>query len=122
MLFAISYSLAQAVEVAEHVAATSSTKYVLIDSGATTTCATTNCASEQCFTNAAIDSTRRKELWAINGTPIQHKGELTECIKLRLQCGNGCGQTGIRHSGIHRGFGVGLLDCISRHPLGWHEH
>ena len=72
MLFVISDIPAQAVEVTEQVAATSSTKYVLLDSGATT-----SCASDQCFPDATVDATRQKELWAINGTPIRHKGELT---------------------------------------------
>ena len=43
MLFVISDSPAQAVEVTEQVAATSSTKYVLIDSGATTSGASDSC-------------------------------------------------------------------------------
>ena len=59
MLFVISDTPAQAVEVTEQVAATSSTKYVLLDSGATT-----SCASDQCFPGATVDATRQKELWA----------------------------------------------------------
>ena len=62
MLFVISDTPAQAVEVTEQVAATSSTKYVLLDSGATT-----SCASDQCFPDATVDATRQKELWAISG-------------------------------------------------------
>ena len=46
-------------------------KYVLVDLGAT------NCASDDCFPDAPVDSARRKELWAISGTPMRHKGELT---------------------------------------------
>ena len=72
MLFAISESPVQAVEITEHIAAASSVKYVLVDSGATT-----SCADEQCFPAAAVDPARQKELWAINGTRIRHKGELT---------------------------------------------
>lgn len=52
------------------VAAQTGTKYIMVDSGATT-----SCASKMVFPGAAVDTSKKKDLWAINGTPIQHEGE-----------------------------------------------
>ena len=66
MLFAVAEA-----EVAEAVCSTmhgdGGQKYILVDSGATT-----SCANAKHFPNAEIDASKRKQLWAINGTPIQH--------------------------------------------------
>ena len=68
MLFAVAEA-----EVAEAVCSTmhgdGGQKYILVDSGATT-----SCASAKHFPNAALDASKRKQLWAINGTPIQQQG------------------------------------------------
>ena len=70
MLFAVAEA-----EVAEAVCSTmhgdGGQKYILVDSGATT-----SCANAKHFPNAEIDASKRKQLWAINGTPIQQQGEL----------------------------------------------
>ena len=68
MLFAVAEA-----EVAEAVCSTmhgdGGQKYILVDSGATT-----SCASAKHFPDAALDAaSKRKQLWAINGTPIQQQ-------------------------------------------------
>lgn len=88
MCFAVCHSPAKAVEiddpseqVVSHppvpalvhvagVAAQTSAKYIMVDSGATT-----SCANKMVFPEAPVDTSKKKDLWAINGTPIQHEGE-----------------------------------------------
>ena len=81
MCFAVGDSPAKAVEKTKvqpvtpsphnSVAALQTTKYIMVDSGATT-----SCANKMSFPQAAVDPTKTKELWAINGTPIHHEGEM----------------------------------------------
>ena len=53
------------------VAAMQTTKYIMVESGATT-----SCANKISFPQAAVDPTKTKLVWAINGTPIHHEGEM----------------------------------------------
>ena len=81
MCFAVGDSPAKAVETTKvqpvtpslhnSVAAMQATKYIMVDSGATT-----SCANQTSFPQAVVDPTKTKELWAINGTPIHHEGEM----------------------------------------------
>ncbi|CAL1170450.1 unnamed protein product, partial [Cladocopium goreaui] len=81
MCFAVGDSPAKAVEKTKvqpvtpsphnSAAALQTTKYIMVDSGATT-----SCANKMSFPQAAVDPTKTKELWAINGTPIHHEGEM----------------------------------------------
>ena len=57
---------------------------ILVDSGATT-----SCASAKHFPNAALDASKRKQLWAINGTPIQQQGELAAHTTLSATTADG---------------------------------
>ena len=83
MLFAVAEA-----EVAEAVCSTmhgdGGQKYILVDSGATT-----SCASAKHFPNAALDASKRKQLWAINGTPIQQQGELAAHTTLSATTADG---------------------------------
>ncbi|CAE7253863.1 unnamed protein product, partial [Symbiodinium sp. CCMP2456] len=75
-------------EVAEAVCSTmrgdGGQKYILVDSGATTSCASSNH-----FPNAALDASKRKQLCAINGTPIQQQGELAAHTTLSATTADG---------------------------------
>ncbi|OLP76923.1 hypothetical protein AK812_SmicGene43080 [Symbiodinium microadriaticum] len=83
MLFAVAEA-----EVAEAVCSTmhgdGGQKYILVDSGATT-----SCANAKHFPNAEIDASKRKQLWAINGTPIQQQGELAAHTTLSATTADG---------------------------------
>ena len=83
MLFAVAEA-----EVAEAVCSTmhgdGGQKYILVDSGATT-----SCASAKHFPSAALDASKRKQLWAINGTPIQQQGELAAHTTLSATTADG---------------------------------
>ena len=83
MLFAVAEA-----EVAEAICSTThgdgGQKYILVDSGATT-----SCASAKHFVNAALDASKRKQLWAINGTPIQQQGELAAHTTLSATTADG---------------------------------
>ena len=59
-------------------------KYILVDSGATT-----SCANAKHFPNAEVDASKRKQLWAINGTPIQQQGELAAHTTLSATTADG---------------------------------
>ena len=83
MLFAVAEA-----EVAEAVCSTmhgdGGQKYILVDSGATT-----SCASAKHFPDAALDASKRKQLWAINGTPIQQQGKLAAHTTLSATTADG---------------------------------
>ena len=70
MLFAVVEA-----EVAEAVCSTmhgdGGQKYILVDSGATT-----SCASTKFFFYATVDASKSKQLWAINGTPYSSRASL----------------------------------------------
>ena len=59
-------------------------KYVLVDSGATT-----SIANKTAFQGAPIDPTKKKDLWAINGTPIRHEGEQLAQTQLAANMASG---------------------------------
>ncbi|CAE7211821.1 unnamed protein product, partial [Symbiodinium sp. CCMP2456] len=83
MLFAVAEA-----EVAEAVCSTmqgdGGQKYILVDSSATT-----SCASAKHFPSAALDASKRKQLWAVNGTPIQQQGELAAHTTLSATTADG---------------------------------
>ena len=95
--FALKESPAKAVELdasqrrspSNHIAAMKvATKYVMVNSGATT-----SCANETAFPQATVDPTKVKELSAINCTPIQHQGEMKAATQLTATAA--CGATKI---------------------------
>ena len=75
---------AVAVEEGAVLAAKSGVKYVMVDSGATT-----SCTNKTAFPGAPIDSTKKKDLWAINGTPIRHEGEQLAQTQLAANTASG---------------------------------